>query len=317
MRFHLSNSAFLGNIDPTIRLFDPRNKTELIITANEKWVSVHPVILAMLATLGEEISQEKIIWKEEYRQAKSIHYLQRMGLFNILKIKEEKIITKHEPAGRFIPLTKISSAAEQSQFISEMIPLLHLEFEQVEPIKYVVSELIRNVLEHAESKKGAWVCAQFYPKSNRVRIGIVDTGIGIKESISRSILTINDSQAIRLALMPGVSGSNDPDNNAGAGLFFTRCIAKTNKDFFFIYSGKANYKLLISKDKRLEFETDPWNEDNSNNDNLPYWQGTVVGIDFTLKKTTEFSELMQKLRETYTEKLREKKKLVKMRPQFT
>ncbi|EKD47873.1 MAG: hypothetical protein ACD_65C00239G0001, partial [uncultured bacterium] len=39
-----------------------------------------------------------------------------------------------------------------------------------------MSELVRNVLEHSMSKHGAIVSAQYYKKSNTVRIGIADTG---------------------------------------------------------------------------------------------------------------------------------------------
>ena len=81
MKIHLPNSAFLGNIDPFFRGFDPADPGRLEITANEKWISVHPVVLSMIAALGVSMKPEI---RCEKLEAKSRHYLVRMGLFRIL-----------------------------------------------------------------------------------------------------------------------------------------------------------------------------------------------------------------------------------------
>ncbi len=317
MRIHLPNSAFLGNIDPVLKRFDPSAPDKLTITANEHWISIHPIVVAMIGALGHGMERENIEWQN--RTAKSFHYLQRIGLTKHIPTKAQDDITEHEPAGRFIPLTNIRDAEGQTRFINDMIPLLHLDYEQAEPIKYVISELLRNVLEHAHTAAGAWVCAQYYPKTKRVGIGIADTGIGLKASLERTHPITTDLEAIRYALMPGVSGSAEQDLNAGAGLFFTKTIAKANKDFFVTYTGNASYKLLKpdSKTRRPRYYADPFKDRHNTNEGLPYWQGTVIGIDISTDNTTAFSELMQEMRELYTEKLKEKKEIIKVRPKFT
>ena len=151
MRIHIPNSAFLGNIDPFLRGFDNSDPSTLEITANKKWISVHPMVLSMVAVLGLKIKPENIDC--EVFEARSKHYLERMGLFDILKIESGIKIKKHEAAGRFIPLTRITNSDELTRFITDMIPLLHLEPKQAEPIKYIVSELARNALEHSRSNE--------------------------------------------------------------------------------------------------------------------------------------------------------------------
>ena len=89
-----------------------------------------------------------------------------MKLFNLLKIPTEINFVEHEAAGRFIPLQQIRTSMELTKFISEMIPLLHLDPEPAKTIGYIVSELVRNVLEHAETPNGAVLCAQYYKKTN-------------------------------------------------------------------------------------------------------------------------------------------------------
>ena len=52
MKIHLSNSVWIGNIDPFIHSFDTGNDKVLEITSHKKWVSVHPVVLCMIIGLG-------------------------------------------------------------------------------------------------------------------------------------------------------------------------------------------------------------------------------------------------------------------------
>lgn len=318
MKINLPNSAFLGNIDPFLRNFDPSNPNFLEITANEKWISVHPVVLSMLASLG--VSMKPAITCEKL-EAKSKHYLFRMGLLKMLNMVSDISIVEHEPAGRFIPLTQIRGSNEITEFITEMIPLLHLEPDHAQTIGYIVSELVRNVLEHANSKYGAFLCAQYYTKSNTIRIGIADTGVGIKTSINQSYSVKTDLEAVKLALWPGITGTTrregGSEQNAGAGLFFIKSIAWANRDFFVIYSGNAIYKLLRrSKTSRLRLNADPFKDRHSTEEQFPYWQGTVVGIDINLDQTEEFSRLLDAIREVYTAAIKERKKAKYRRPRF-
>src|SRR3989338_6269385 len=227
MKIYLPNSAFLGNIDPFLRGFDPSGPDFLEITANDKWISVHPLVLSMITALGLTIKNSSNIHCEKF-EAKSRHYLVRMGLFKILNLLSDINVVEHEAAGRFIPITQIRTSTELTKFISEMIPLLHLEPEQAKTIGYIVSELVRNVIEHAKTDKGAILCAQYYKKSNSIRIGIADTGVGIRATINQSYRAETDLEAIQLALRPGITGTTRREGctaqNAGAGLFFIKSI---------------------------------------------------------------------------------------------
>ncbi len=319
VKIHIPNSAFLGNIDPFLRQFDSSSPGYLEITANDKWISVHPIVLSMIAALGLTIKPNKI--RCEKFEAKSKHYLARMGLFKILNLSSDMSFVEHEPAGRFIPVTQIRTSGELTRFITEMIPLLHLEPEQAQTIGTVVSELGRNVIEHAGAKNGAILCAQYYKKSNSIRIGIADTGVGIKTTINQSHLAKNDLEAIQLALWPGITGTTKreggTEQNAGAGLFFIKSIASVNRDFFVIYSGKGFYKLLKNPPtKRLRLNADPFQDRHSQKNNLPSWQGTMVGVDITLDKTEKFALLLDAIRKTYTTAVRDRRKAKYKKPRF-
>ncbi len=313
MKINLPNSAFLGNIDAFFRKFDPADSGSLEITAHPSWISVHPVVLAMIAVLGS-ITDPNNVTCEPF-EAASRHYFERMGLFKFLCVESGINITEHEAAGRFVPLTQIRNSDELERFLEDMIPLLHLENdpEHAKTIRYIVSELVRNVLEHARSTHGAFLAAQFYKKSNTIRIGIADSGVGIRHTILKAHSAPTDLDAIKLALTPGITGTTSKEGgteqNAGAGLFFIKSIATRNRNFFVVYSGNAMYKLLKRKSNETKLFADPFHDRHSKVGDLPYWQGTVVGIDITLNATEEFTLLLDMIRAIYGEAIRERRRL--------
>ena len=311
MRIHLPNSAWLGNIDPFLSSFQTSSPEKLEISAHKQWISVHPVVLCMVAALGLDCRPKNIVLNK--LEARSRHYLKRMGLFSLLKIRSNIQIVEHEPAGRFIPLTQILDQKTLSHFIEDMVPLLHLQPEQAKPIRYIISELARNVFEHSQSKTGAILCAQYYRKSNTIRLGIVDRGVGIKKTISVAYPVNNDLQALQLALTPGITGTTrrigGTEQNMGAGLFFIKSITKVNRDFFMIYSGNGMYKLLkTSPSKKVRLYADPFRDKHSKDNNLPYWQGTVVGVDLNLDSKEEFNNLLTLIYDIIKKTIKERKK---------
>ena len=228
----------------------------------------------MVAALGLDCGSGNVTFNNLEAIAK--HYLVRMGLFKLLKIKSEIKIIEHEPSGRFIPLTQIKDTNTLSTSIKDMIPLLHLKPEQAKPIRYIISELIRNVFEHSESKIGAILCAQYYKKSNTIRLGIVDRGVGIKKTMSSFYPVKDDLHAIQLALTPCITGTTrrigGTEQNMGAGLFFIKSITKVNRDFFMIYSGSGMYKLLKTNvNQGVRLYADPFRDKHSKGNEFPRW----------------------------------------------
>lgn len=321
MKIYLSNADYLRNFQSFLRNFDTIDKHRLEINTHQRWINVHPVILAMIAALSKTFKPSNITIDEI--TARSGHYLARMGLFKILNKKFPYTITEHEPAGRFIPLTQIHTPDEQTKFITEMIPLLHLNPQQADAIKYTVGELIRNVLEHALAKNGAFVAAQYYSKSNMVRLGICDTGVGIRQTITQSWPAQTDIEAIRLALTPGITGTTKreggTEENAGAGLFFIKSMAMVARDYFVIYSGNGLYKLT-KRDKRVKgfpkLHADPGRDKHMETNTAPYFPGTLVGIDISLDQTSEFATLLALIRNTYLQAVKERKKERYKKPKF-
>ena len=322
MKIHLSNYSYLRNFGVFLDGFDATEPNRLQITTNARWIQVHPGVLTVVAALGLTLSPDNITFDDI--TARSGYYLDRMGLFKILGKKSPFAIQEHESSGRFIPITQIRTPEEQTKFISDMVPLLHLEPAQADAIKYVVGELVRNVLEHSSSPNGAVVAAQYSAKSKVMRIGICDTGMGIRKSLARSwhSQVETDSEAIQWALVPGVSGTTTHEggtaDNAGAGLFFIKSIAMLTRDYFVVYSGSGVYRLLKRRpDVRLiTLHADPAKDRHAEHESAPYLPGTLIAIDISIDRIEEFSSLLSTIRDSYTSAVRERKKARYKRPQF-
>lgn len=321
MLIHIPNSAFIANIEGFLRRLKLENEGKLTITSNPKWMSVHPVALCMVAALGIEVLCENKSIDFGPVVAKSRNYLSAIGLFKILNIDPGFSVTEHDATGRYIPLKRIKNTQELKEFINEIIPLLHTTPEQADPIKYVISELVRNVLEHSRSSIGAIACAQYFKTSNRISIGVVDRGIGIYSAMSKHHAVRSNLEAIRLALKPGITGTTSrlggTEYNAGAGLFFTKSIAYVSKDYFMIYSGKALYKQLKFKDSQQNsLGPEIVGERATVKEDLPDWKGTVVGIDISMDINQDFNILLEYVRKAYSLRLNTDKKTKNKKPKF-
>lgn len=320
MKLHFTNQGMLRNFGAFLDSVDLTNPHNLSITTNPKWTSVHPAVLTLTAALALRCGKENATIGEV---PKSGGYLDRMGLYNFLATPTPFHIIPREQTGRFIPLTVIQSQADQSHFIADMVPLLHLPEDQARVIKYVIGELIRNVLEHSQSSTGAIVAAQYYRKSNRISIGICDTGIGIWKSMNENWHPKTDIEAIKLALTPGITGTTRAEggtaDNAGAGLFFIKSIAKITRSYFLIYSGKAEY-MLKKYDNRIKgfprLYADPSRDPHRESNNRSDFSGTLVAVDISLNNSEAFSALLGAIGSVFDDAIRERKRTKYKEPRF-
>jgi hypothetical protein len=116
-------------------------------------------------------------------------------------------------------------------------------------LTYSIREILRNVFEHSGSQE-VFICAQHWPNWNKVEVGIVDAGRGIKAGLAENpnFEFETDREAIHSALMPGVSGNiwagKDRATwaNTGYGLYMTSRICRAGGSFF-ICSGEAGLWL--------------------------------------------------------------------------
>jgi len=109
--------------------------------------------------------------------------------------------------------------------------------------------------------------------------------------------------------IPGIYGTAD---NAGAGLFITRSIAKGTGGYFLMYSGKAAYRLRRTKsaskqivlflDAFDEPKRDLWRFDSA-------WNGTVVVVEIRTDRIADFQGFFQWIRKQMPSRLHTLRKI--------
>ena len=303
---YIPNSISLRNFDNLFQKNDfDFSDGEINITFHPSYVAMAPIGLAFYAAIGDIIRKDGIHNRAHLNyKIRSIPYLQRMGLFSSMGFLNPITTSTHDETGRFIPLTKIRNSSELTHFVKTIDPILHTTRDNSRAIKHVFSEVLRNVIEHSGSLYGGNVCATYNSRRKKISIGISDIGQGLRQHLSKYHSVSSDLKAIKLALTPGISGVTKriggDSENAGAGLFFTKCIAQSTNNHFVIYSGSSYYKLRYSsKDKVNHFKPDPFEDLCTVKEGLPYFPGTLVGIDISIEDTKAFNNLIENIGNAY------------------
>jgi len=304
MRIHIPNQGSLHclNFFLSMNNFFPRKVDRFEMIFHPQMVYLQPYALSMLAAWGDYWERQGVPIQFQNLHSTSLAYAWRMGLFNFLRAQYEPTREEHEEAGRFIPLRRIERSSELATFLTDLAPLLHRP-EHVQAVQYCLSETIRNVLEHSGGSP-AFVCAQYYREANRVSIGVADCGIGVRKSLSTNYTLTSDSHALLEAMKPGVTGAPrgmyGTVDNAGAGLFFTKSIAKASHEYFAIISGTAAFRLRRSRpDQPARLYLDPLHDRHDLYKGLPRWCGTVAAADIGIRPDNSFQRIMAAIREAY------------------
>ena len=161
---------------------------------------------------------------------------------------------KQEADNQWIEVGEVVEAHAQrlaSVLVQNQLDSLH------ETLAYSIREIMRNTVEHSESNE-LFICAQFWPSKHLVEVGIADSGIGIREGLSRnpSFSGLSNREAIHMALLPGVSGNpmagirQETWGNSGYGLYMTNRICR-NGGSFLICSGDG--ALSLNADQKADY----------------------------------------------------------------
>ena len=201
------------------------------------------------------------------------------------------------------PTHTIKSSSNLQSYFDESLNQFHLSAKDSILAKYILSELTRNTLEHSLDPRGATIALSYSKKSNTLRIGVADHGVGIKSTISDLGSAITDYGSLIHALTPGVTGTSitpgGTSENAGAGLFFVKSLAHQLGSHFLLYSGTGLFKLLKRKTVRSILKPDSSFDHASGGNDYPLYPGTAVGIDIPLDTLPDFASALSQIRSEF------------------
>lgn len=201
-------------------------------------------------------------------------YAAHMGFFEAFDLHYGNLVGQALGSDTYVPITEIrrnqleaeastvgDAIEENAGRLAEMLTREN-QSQTFQTLRYSIREILRNSIEHS-GEDSVLLCAQYWPTRERVEVGIVDCGIGIRQGLARNPHhEINtDEQALHLSMMPGVSGvayqgaptphHDDVWANSGYGLFMTSRICM-EAGAFFIASGNAS--TLIAGNDRNSYE---------------------------------------------------------------
>jgi anti-sigma regulatory factor (Ser/Thr protein kinase) len=302
MRVGLPNRAYLADLERFTHEWTSANPEEFVLDLSRGAFSLHPMVLCMLASMATSARDAgHVVRIENEQNTAPIRYLERMKLFEAMGVATGISVAEHEPAGRFIPVTAVTNSAKLGEFLTDFVPLLHADPEEAVTVRYVLSELVRNTLEHSGPPHIAYVAAQV-TKSGRLLLGVSDCGVGIWKTITRYHTASDDRAAIVKAFEPGISGATPRfggnENNGGAGLFFMKAMAVVARTHMVAVSGRSMMKLRFQPPDRplnasLESDRVYWRDLDT-----PF-DGTAVGIDIQINESIKFKDLLSEIRSVY------------------
>lgn len=315
MRIGLPDRAYLADIERFLSLIEENGSVDLTFSPKQGLFSLHPLVLSIIVSMadscrlnGGSVKVEGLVLNSSTR------YLERMGLFKLMQQETELPVVEHDPAGRFIPLTRITNNQDLTSFVTDFVPLLHASPAEADSVKYVLYELIRNVLEHAGAGDRGAVAAAQVTSTGRLLIGVADSGIGVQGSLLRSHPVTSHKSAIELAFQPGVTGTTSRfggnETNGGAGLFFMKAMSTLARHHMVMITGDQMMKLLTQpKSDSTPAIKSKLAEDRVRWKQLPFmFNGTAVGVDITVKETLAFGDLLKEIREVYHVNVRKSKR---------
>lgn len=145
----------------------------------------------------------------------------------------------------------------------ELSPKLELLGTEIEYIITNLSEIFINSRTHGNTTD-IFCCGQKYPKISKIRLILVDLGVGIPFNVRNKIEKISDIECIRWAIEKGNTTKDLTKDTGGLGLnSVLNFVDQHNGNLSIIsYCGQYSYKENIMKDSMNCFD------------------GTIVYIDF-------------------------------------
>ena len=210
---------------------------------------IGPASLAtLMASLADAIERGLVLPGSAYlppRNRLVARYLDRMGFSKrLIGADVDRGFARRVPVG-FRPAQAFTTQ-EQLAGLCHSLTMAATEALAIQDtdrlaVLLAVTEIARNVLDHAESAVGGVAVAQRARSRREFEIAVADSGIGIAASLRRNPTyrhLRSDADAITTALGPGVS-SNPGDWNSGVGLTAIRSLLWMNGGTLLIRSGSA------------------------------------------------------------------------------
>lgn len=146
----------------------------------------------------------------------------------------------------YVPLTPYTTAEDIHEFLNFALDIVSTtqSFPEgvLDAFAWSFYEISDNVLQHSKSQEPAWLQMTSYKKTKKVEFVVVDTGRGIRASLSESIPDlVSDQEAVARAVEKGITRSREGQGN---GLSGTLRIASGAHGWMNLHSGRGQLRWM-------------------------------------------------------------------------
>lgn len=262
---------------------------------------MEPWALAMFACFALVLRQRGVPVVAQFEPGNpSNRYFEQMGLPHLLATGEST--QRWDDSCRNTGLHVIRSHRDVTRFIASAAALgTGALADTLDALKYGMSELTRNVVQHAQSPVGGVAIAQYFPDLPAVQVAICDAGRGIYGAMQDNYPELRSHlESLKLAVLPHASGAPQGGpygaaENAGLGLFFCKEMCWRTGGSFWLASHDA---LLGMTEPDLPARGRVYRRINE-------WPGTMVAMHLPDQDAVRFDELLSVCRELASQARRE------------
>jgi hypothetical protein len=269
----------------------PTAKNLVVDLAPLRWIealSIAVLVAFMKRHLHSHPETENYI---EY--PRRYQFLQRMDFFRAIGADVPEEFQRQDEAGRFVPVREVDDSAGVPEAAEDIVQTLRIDdLDAARTLRHCIGEIVDNVFVHARSDVHAVICAQHFPNACRSQVGIVDTGIGLRQSFVESPafskIRLNDRAAVELAVMPYVTSKPQtmvPYENSygrlGVGLFIVSEVLDRVGGRLLLISGRS---AVDRRNGRKYWQA------------VKPWRGTIVGFEVPDEPVVSYEDALREAR---------------------
>lgn len=188
-------------------------------------------------------------------KSKQLDYASRIDFFRHLKVEYLEDFKRHKTNGNFIEIKNIHQGSYNiSERFEEVFSRdFGLNCNDINNISFMIDELICNMTMHSKSMSGAYFYCQKFPMRQQIEITIVDSGIGIANSLSKAYPGLENYEYLSKCIEFEVTSGE----GRGHGLYFTSEFMRRNNCEMSLISGENMLKI---ENERVKLYRNPsWN----------------------------------------------------------
>lgn len=206
-------------------------------------------------------------------------YVSRINFYNEIGYDYIENFNRHNGSGKFIEITRIDNT-NTNYIVNNIMNVIKCNIELHDTVfdclNYCLFEVVDNINEHSESPIGGYIVVQNYPQKNILKIAIIDSGLGIYNTLKNSgkeeYKNINESDALKCS----IKEKNSRFQKRGYGLYHTSNFMKHNKGIMSMHSG--NSTLSINNGKIKTYSSG-------------FWQGLIVYFNINTNKSVDINDI--------------------------